>query len=203
MKQKQPKAATLLDWDALIEKASIGMYQTPRGPLMGLVGKVTTKSVQLYAPAWVNQPTNANVIFLPVFPVEEYMLLYQTMLIGENPVPHIVEQGYRGYVQEFIKGSYKMNPVVISAGNNAKEPHSIEDKTEKPPALEKCPACGQLLSNWQAHYPVYADAKIFEDVLEREWAGKLGGRIWICETTVPDIREKMPNYEPPTRPLDS
>lgn len=185
------------------------MFQTARGPLVGLCEREVSKGVRLWAPAWVNQPGPANVIYLPVFPCETYIDLHWAMVIGENPMPEIIERGYRGYVEHFAKDAYKMNPVIISAGIEG-EPHmhSEEPKEEKE-ILEKCPACHAQLSSWNAHYPVY----LTEEEMHKVGIGvaaKEGGsngaaeplRHWVCEMQVPDVRERYPDYDPP-RPMDA
>lgn len=194
------------------------MYQTARGPIMGLFEREVKHGVRLWAPAWVNQPGPANVIYLPVFPCETYLDLYGGMIIGENGVPEIIEAGYRGFLGEFIKGSYNMKPVVTSAGIEA-DPHIHQ--APPPPApdpdeqiLEKCPACHMELSNWQGHYPVYltiAELDVLglpEDVRRKLEAAESSNsaeplRHWVCEITVADIRERFPNYTPPQRPMDA
>lgn len=120
------------EWHNLA-KLPVRMYQTPRGPLMGLFEKEIPRGVRLWAPAWVNQPAASNVIFLPIFPVEMYLDLYWAMTLGSNPVPDLLMEGYTGYLGEFIKGSYKMNPVIISAGIQG-EPHQVADPVPTPTA---------------------------------------------------------------------
>lgn len=111
-------------WEQL-KKLPVRMFQTPRGPIMGLLEREVTRGVRLWAPAWVNMPSEANVIWLPVAFVETYFDLYWNMLIGTHDIPELVEKGYRGFVEQFIKGSYQMKPVITSAGVDA-DPHTVE-----------------------------------------------------------------------------
>lgn len=210
MKEKRsnaakPKTPKTPPWDK-IAKFPIRLYQTAKSPIMGLFERNVTRGVRLWAPAWVNQPGPSNVIYMPIFPVETYLDLYTGLLIGESPAPEIVLRGYAGYIAEFIKGSYKMNPVVVSAGIDAPNGvHGINDPLHKSAAeehetLEACPGCQALLSNWQAHYPVLTlhdeESATVELATEND-----ENALWLCEMHLPDVRQMFPNYTPPFRPL--
>ena len=106
---------------------------------MGLFEKEIPRGVRLWAPAWVNKPAAGNIIFLPLFPVEMYLDLYWAMTLGSNPVPDLLMEGYTGYLAEFIKGNYRMKPMIISAEIPG-EPHEIADKEPLPPTEAPAPA---------------------------------------------------------------
>lgn len=72
----------------------------------------------------------ANVVFLPVAFVEQYLDLSLATMFGVSPTPDIVAKGYIGYFEQFVQGSYRMQPVVTSAAIQA-EPAQIEDATIK------------------------------------------------------------------------
>ena len=125
-KQNEMSRSLKLEWAAL-SALPVHMYQTVKGPLMGIFECRTNNGVRLWAPAWVSQPAASNIIFLPIFPIESYFDLSYGMVLGTHPVPEIIERGYRGYLQEFIKGSYKMNPVIVSGGIDG-DPHTVKDE---------------------------------------------------------------------------
>jgi hypothetical protein len=126
---KQPKARrgrppkyvateTSFDWNK-IQTLPLVMLQTPRGPIMGYRGNTSPTTVRLWAPAVVTQATPTNVVYLPVFPAETYVDFYTSMLVGTCPVPAVLAEGYKGYFKEFIKGSYRTSPIVMTAGVDA------------------------------------------------------------------------------------
>jgi hypothetical protein len=193
-KIRRPAKSTSPDWGK-IQGYPVEMYNLASlGPVMGLREGVVPGGVRLWAPAMVRQGGPANVIYMPILFVETYFDLRMHFVAGTNPVPRIIEQGYRSYVQEFIKGSYQMDAVVVPASVPAEQPVKAPVDT---PRLEKCPACQASVSHWQAHYPV----ELIDDSSARDnGAGPV--MQWICEIGMPDIREKFPNYEP-RRPMDA
>lgn len=86
---------------------------------MGLYERQVSRGIRLWAPAYLNQAGPMGVSYLPVFPVELYFDLFSAMLIGTHPIPASVLEGYRGYLEEFIKDSYKMKPIIQAAGVDA------------------------------------------------------------------------------------
>jgi hypothetical protein len=95
--------------------------------------------VRIYAPAAIQEAPPSNVLFLPLFPIESFMDLRQACIFSSSPIPPILLKGYLGYFEEFAKGSYRMNPVVISAGIDAPNGEHLmsgvpELETEEPPA---------------------------------------------------------------------
>jgi hypothetical protein len=155
----------------------VGLFHTLKGPLIGKVAKKDATRVRVFAPAMLGQPVPSKVIFLPIAFCEEYIELFWTTMFGASPPPNIVVQGYKSFFDQFVKGAYNMQPLLMNAGVDA-APVTVDDpRFASPEGLLPCPACKQLLSHWAAHYPVMA-----------------GGQ-WICEVTKPDVRDLFPDYD--------
>jgi hypothetical protein len=185
-------------WDE-IRKKQLLMFQTPRGPMMGRYDRAANTAgskldaVRLYAPAMVTFVPPSNVVFLPIAFVEHHLDLYLTAIIGTNIPPAIVAQGYDGYFENFIKGGYAMQPVVMRAKIEGEE-HTVELSTDSAAGVEPsgeddnavvtCPGCQATVADWQDHYPVLVEAG------DQDWR-------WTCELRVKGLREQYPNYEPP------
>lgn len=145
---------------------------------MGRVEKETGVGVLIWAPARLASPTPTSVIYLPVAFVETRLLLRWGIMFGTSDAPVAVLQGYEGYFDEFLKGSYTMRPVVINAGIEAEQVSTEAQPVPAEPTIELCPACKQGLSAWNAHHPVKVDD------------------VWKCEIDTPDIRELFPDAKP-------
>lgn len=180
------------------------MYQTVKGPIIGHYERQTNSHVsRLWAPAMIAMPSPVNVIFMPLMAVEEYFDLWEHLVLGTHPTPELFEAGYRGYVEHFEKGAYRMQPVVVNA-HIPGEAHKVELPKEET-VLERCPACQQEVSNWQSHYPALVDVSPEGEVRLTDRQASLPDgwqRQWTCEIAIPDIRARFPDYEPP-RPLDA
>jgi len=150
---------------------------------MGHVERETAKGIRIWAPAQVAMPNPASVFFMPIAFCEQYFDMFWTGARGTNEIPEIIKQGYAGYFKNFTEGGYLMAPVAVNVGIEG-HAHVVDGRgtpeaSDKPVALEVCPACHSEVSNWTAHYPVMTDPN-----------------VWLCEIAVPDIRERFPDYEP-------
>ena len=105
------------------------MFQTIRGPIMGRFAEETQKYCRLYAPAYVGQQEETKLVFSPLAFCEEYLDLYKdsAAVFGENSIPLIVLQGYEGYFNEFIKGSYRLGALVYANVGMEGKLHVVED----------------------------------------------------------------------------
>jgi hypothetical protein len=156
---------------------------------------------RLWAPAQVTQTGPTAVAYLPVAFVEKYLDILFAGIRGTNPVQAIILQGYAGFFDLFVKDSFQMKPLVMPAGIDVEDgPPTVDlpplasqvpSGPERPAPLERCPGCGQELSNWQAHYPV------FNDTPELKIGTRDAGQGWICEAIYPGLREAFPDYVPP------
>ena len=115
-----------------VAKYPLVMYNTlGRGIIIGLFGGTNESIVRVYAPACILEVPPSNISFLPLFPVEHFMDLRQACIFSSSPIPVILAQGYLGYFEQFCKGSYKLQPVVINAAIDAPEGvHTIPGKPE-------------------------------------------------------------------------
>ena len=89
----------------------------------------------------IGQPVPSKVIFLPVAFCEEYIELFWTTMFGTSPPPSIVAQGYESYLEQFIKGSYNMQPLLMNAGVDAEAVMVDDPRFATPEGLNPCPAC--------------------------------------------------------------
>ena len=180
---------SLRPWDE-VRNLPVLMFQTLKGPMMGHVEAVNAKrdTIRVYAPAMVTFMPPSNVVYLPVAFVEHHLDLFPTNVLGTNSVSDLIIQGYVGFFENFIKGGYNMQPVVMRAqidGPEAKIELSSDTPTE--PAdedstvIETCPGCRATVADWQDHFPVYS----------------AGTGEWTCELRIPGLREKHPGYMPP------
>lgn len=150
---------------------------------------------RLWAPAHVTLTGPTAVAFLPVPFVEKYLDVLFTGIRGTNPVQEVILKGYAGFFEAFIADSYQMKPLVMPAGIDVEggpatvdlppAASKVPEGPESPAPLQRCPACAQELSNWQAHYPVAVGAT------------EAGPTKWECEVTMPNVREAYPDYVPP------
>jgi hypothetical protein len=191
---------SLPSWDD-VRKKPILMFQTPKGPMMGHFDRAANSAgskldaVRLYAPAMVTFVPPSSVVFLPVAFVEHHLDLYLTAIIGTNPPPDIITQGYTGYFESFIKGGYVMQPMIMRAKIDGEE-HSVEMSQAATPsepvpepddeAVVTCPGCQATVADWQDHYPVQVTTPV------PNWS-----QTWTCEIRQPGLREQYPGYEPP------
>ena len=127
-----------MEWSK-IKKLPVRIFQSVRGPMIGHAYVLNKSITRLYAPANVGAPTERNIMYMPLLFCEEYIDLRteSAAFFGEHPVPPIVEEGYKQFVEEFMKASYRMKPIVAAAGVDA-APVVIEDTP--PPAV--CGSCG-------------------------------------------------------------
>lgn len=145
-KRKQPQARKkaaqveqekIPTWEEIAQYPPVLFTTLGRGVIIGFIGGASESAVRVYAPAAIQEAPPSNVLFLPLFPIESFMDLRQACIFSSSPIPPILLKGYLGYFEQFAKGSYRMNPVVISAGIDAPEGEHIvsgvpEDPTEEP-----------------------------------------------------------------------
>jgi len=105
-----------VQWDSVLQQSKVALYQTLKGPIMGLQTSETERHVCLYAPAMLVAPTADKVVFMPVMFVENFILLYKNSLFGTNPAPEVVIKGYMDYVKRFAEEAFQMKPLEIAAG---------------------------------------------------------------------------------------
>ena len=136
-------------WDEIAKYPMVLYITLGRGVIIGFLGGGSDTLVRIYAPACVQEAPPSNVIFLPLFPVEHFMDLSRSCIFSTSPVPVILAKGYLGYYEQFAKGNYRMQPVVINAGIDTPEgahkvsgvpeveqPEAMEELTEGPPPAE-------------------------------------------------------------------
>jgi len=142
-KRKQPQARKkaaqveqekIPTWEEIAQYPPILFTTLGRGVIIGLIGGASESAVRIYAPAAVQEAPPSNVLFLPLFPIESFMDLRQSCIFSSSPIPPILLKGYLGYFEQFAKGSYRMNPVVINAAIDAPEgAHEVSGVPEAPP----------------------------------------------------------------------
>lgn len=143
---KDSKKTKLLDWSR-IRKLPVEMYQSIRGPIMGHAQHISSTCIRIWAPAWTGFDGSKRT-WLPLDCCEEYLDIdpRSAAFFGTNPVPDIVALGYTEYVNEFMKGSYKMKPVVAEMRVDGTQVMNVDSRIPPVPAEaplpERTAVCG-------------------------------------------------------------
>ncbi len=141
-------AKALPEWNQ-IRKFPVRMYQTIRGPIMGHAEIDMRSTTRLWAPAHVGSPELGKVAYVPLEFCEEYLDLRvdSAAVFGSNPVPDVVLTGYTTYVDEFMRGSYRMAPVTARIGVDACQVEIRDSRIPEPapvaPNTSPCGSCGK------------------------------------------------------------
>ena len=127
-KQEREKPA----WSEIKKFLSSSSSPCVRGPIMGHADPSCRRwnshlgcyqwgvdgLVRLWAPANVGAPDERHIMWMPLAFCEEFIDLRidSAAFFGSHPVPEIVEQGYKAFVEHFLEDSYKMKPLLAQAG---------------------------------------------------------------------------------------
>jgi hypothetical protein len=96
------------------------VIQTVRGPVAVKQGQTDSNYLRGYAPAFIMLADNGTrVTFLPVGFAEEFIDFRFSSMIGTNAIPENLKLHYEEYVDNFIKGDYRI--VKVDAKIEAEE----------------------------------------------------------------------------------
>jgi len=103
-------------WEDIAKFAPMMSLTIGGGTVIGFVEGLNAQLIRMYAPAVIKEMAMSRIAFVPLFGVERFMDLRQSVIFATMPIPKIFLEGYLGYFEQFAKGSYQMKPVVVSAG---------------------------------------------------------------------------------------
>lgn len=90
------------------------VIQTVRGPVAIKAATTNSEYIRGYAPAFISTTSEGTkVAFLPVGFAEEYIDFRINGIMGTNPLPEALVDAYEDYVDNFIKGAYRLKTVAV------------------------------------------------------------------------------------------